>query len=224
MSHLGPIGTALILGLGVALADQGRTGVRPVAQPVCELMLHEEQLELEEYQLDLVLARSDFAAYEKIFAMVEELWGDGAIERMVYLESRYDRDAARLALARADLVVERQEALIEQYRLACDRPAAPGTAGSGTRASREALRRYRLAHCEALSKAVEETEVKLAFDREMLASVLDLRAGRVATRQAVILAELDVEKGEERLADTKRRVVACRRLIGAEPESSREDR
>ena len=42
----------------------------------------------------------------------------------------------------------------------------------------------------------------------------DLRAGEVATRQDVILAELDVEQEEKRLADAKRRVEDCRRELG----------
>ena len=70
--------------------------------------------------------------------------------------------------------------------------------------------RYREADCDALATAKAIAEVNLAFSRELLANVLDLRENHVATRQDVIVAERDVELSRKRLEDATRRVAACR--------------
>ena len=41
--------------------------------PLCDMVIQEEQIELEEFQLALRLARLDLAAYEQIFGLIEEL-------------------------------------------------------------------------------------------------------------------------------------------------------
>jgi hypothetical protein len=193
----------------LALTGHGPVLSQSIPQPLCPLAIHEERLDLELYRLDVELARSDFAAFEKIFRMIEELWKSGAIERMVYVEAKYDRDAAELALEQAGLILQRQETLIEQYRATCEKLASeeedPG-------ADRRHLR-YLQSHCDSLAKSVEVSTVQLEYDKELLASVLDLRAGEVATRIEVILAELDVEKEKKRLEDAMRRTAACRREL-----------
>ena len=216
MSNPRTIGRALT---GVVILLAGSTGAlsgepRP---PLCDLALQEERLELDEFRLALELARSGLAAYEKIYLLIEELWENDATERMIYLEARFDRDAARVALDRADLMVLRQQALIEYYRLACRRQADSGSFDS----MRAARKRYWEAHCGSLSKAVEEAEIRLTFNRELLASVRDLRGGGVATRPDLILAELDVEQEEKRLEDAKTRVEACPNEVRSEPEPAR---
>ena len=130
----------LILGAGSATAQE-------LPSAVCDLVIHEEQIELEDAQLAVSVARSDFSAYERILAMIEELWEGDAIDRMSYIEAKYDRDAARLALEQADLILERQSVLVEQYRLVCK-------SGGEARAFREAYLRYRKADCASLAKAV----------------------------------------------------------------------
>ncbi len=94
MSNPRTIGRALT---GVVILLAGSTGalsgeLRP---PLCDLTLQEERLELDEFRLALELARSGLAAYEKIYLLIEELWENDATERMIYLEARFDRDAAR---------------------------------------------------------------------------------------------------------------------------------
>ena len=42
----------------------------------------------EDARLEVDLARSAFAAYEKIFALIERLWEDDAIERLVYSKGK----------------------------------------------------------------------------------------------------------------------------------------
>jgi len=75
-----------------------------------------------------------------------------AIARMTYLEAKYDRDAARLALERADLVLQRQEALIEQYRIVCEDRADGEAAEEAARRIDRAHGRYRKAHCAVLNE------------------------------------------------------------------------
>ncbi len=211
MSYVGTSWRTLFCGLAILLMSNDLARARAIQEALCELSLHEERLELKDWELELNLARSDFAAFEKIFKLIDELWRDKAIERMAYLGSKHDRDAAKLELERADLIVERQEALIEQYRLACETLASGDTAEAHSREVQRAYLRYRKAHCDSLSKAVEVAGVKLDFDRLLMTSIIDLRAAQAAARQDVILAELDVEKEEKRLEDAKRRVEACRR-------------
>ncbi len=216
MSYVGTSGRTLFCGLAILLMSNGPAQAQAIQETLCGLVLHEERLELQEWELELDLARSDFAAFEKIFKLIDELWRDNAIERMTYLKSKHDRDAARLALARADLIVERHEALIEQYRLVCETLVSGDTADASSRDVQQAYLRYRKAHCASLSKAVEVAEVMLDFDRLLMTSIINLRAAQAAARQDVILAERDVEKQEKRLEDAKRRVEICRRDLAKE--------
>ena len=180
------------------------------SEPLCDMVIQEEQIELEEFQLALRLARLDLAAYEQIFGLIEELWNNEATERMLYLEVKYDRDAARVGLDRADLIVVRQKALIERYKGACRRTGPEKSAGGGAHPAGTSGRRYQVAHCKSLGKAVEGAEIKLEFERELLASVMELRSANVATRQEVILAGLGVDKEQARLENHRHRLDACR--------------
>ncbi len=213
------MGMMVIAGWSLLAAIPIDATAQGIPLPLCSLMIHEEQLELEETELALALARTNFAAFEKIFKLIDKLWNSEVIERMVYLESRYDRDAARLTLDRAGLILERQMVLIEQYRQACEtgEPEENQAIGSGSAPSFPA--EYRKAHCDSLSKAAEAAAVNLEFNRVLLANVLDLRAGQVATQVQVILAELEVELEEKRLEDALRRTESCRRALGAPPEA-----
>jgi len=75
---------------------------------ICELVIHDEMTELEDARIAVDLVKSSFAAYEKIFRMIEKLYGVETIPRMDYLKAKYDRDAAKLELEAADLILERQ--------------------------------------------------------------------------------------------------------------------
>ncbi len=210
------MGMMVIAGWSLLAAIPVDAPAQPIPLPLCSLVIHEEQLELEEAELALALARTNFAAFEKIFKLIDKLWNSEVIERMVYLKSRYDRDAARLTLDRAGLILERQMVLIEQYRQACEtgEPGENRAIGSGSVPSLPA--EYRKAHCDSLSKAAEAAAVNLEFNRVLLANVLDLRASQVATQVQVILAELEVELEEKRLEDALRRSESCWR--GLDPE------
>lgn len=178
---------------------------------ICSLRIHEEEQALEDARLEVGLADSSLAAFGEIFELIHSLWDAAAIDRMSYLRAKYDYDAARLSKERADLILARQGALIECYRLACTRgeDADPD-------AVERAFLRYRRADCDQQAMAIRVASTNREFNREFLASIRDLREGKVATRQDVIRAELDVALEEQRLADAERRTAECREALGTE--------
>lgn len=213
MTRLCSRGSSISLAVFILLCGRGLTAAQGLPTAACDLMIHEEQSEFESAELAVSLARSNFAAYERIMVMIEGLWQAQAINRMTYIEAKYDRDAAKLALEEADLLLQRQSALVEQLRLICG--------SGGTKDDRRAMKirevwlRYRKADCDSLAKAAEVAATNLEFNRELLTSVLNLRENNVATKPDVILAELAVEREEKSLADAKRRAEACRAELSA---------
>jgi hypothetical protein len=181
-----------------------------VPTPVCEVTIYKELSELADARATVDLARSDFAAYEKILDMIKGLWDTKTIPDMDYLKAKYDRDAAKLTLEKNDLILERQGALVEQYRLICN-----GTmAGNGNQdrkiAIRKAFLQYGWADCNALAKRIEIAANNLEYNRQYLKKIAKLRQEKFATNTQVVLAELDVEREEKSLADAKRRNETCR--------------
>jgi outer membrane protein TolC len=202
----------------VLAASAISAGAQDLSSPVCDVVIYDEQTELEDARNAVDLAKSDFSAYVKIFEMIRKLWESGTVPQMDYLKAKYDRDAAKLKLERADLILDRQSALVEQYRLICNQ------AGSGTQDRLPAIRktylRYRRANCDSLDKAIEVAGTNLEFNREYLKIIAKLRQENNATHTQVILAELDVELEEKNLADSKRRAAICRsELAGLESDT-----
>jgi hypothetical protein len=210
MLHSVNPGTLLPVVLLALAASAIPATAQDLPAPFCEVVIHDKLAELEDARIAADLARSNFAAYEKIFKMIEGLWRAETIPRMDYLKAKYDCDAARLALEKSDLIIERQAALVEQYRLICN----GARSGSGTQeragAIRKAYLRYRRADCSSLGKAIDVAATKLVYNREYLQSILDLRRAKFATNTQVVLAELDVEREEKSLADAKQRTAICR--------------
>jgi len=178
---------------------------------VCKVVIFEETTELEDLKIAADLARSNFAAYERIFEMIEGLWEAKTIPRMDYVKAKYDWDAAKLELERANLILERKAALVSQFRMICGDTDSEGEAQA--EAVRKEYLRYRRADCDALVKAVEVAATNLEFNREYLTKILELRQENFATHTQVVLAELDVELEEKKLADAKRRTMACRQEL-----------
>jgi hypothetical protein len=179
-----------------------------LSRSVCEVVIYDENSELEESRLAVDLAKSNYESYTKIFKMIEGLWEGKTIPRMDYVEARHDQDAARLELEKSGLMLERQAALVEQYRLICD---GTGSDRDGReRAIREAYLRYRRADCGSLAKGIEVAGTNLEFYREYLMQIQKLREEKFATNTQVVLAQLDVEREEKSLEDAKRRTSACR--------------
>jgi hypothetical protein len=181
---------------------------------VCTALLEDERAQMADYELEVELAQSKLAAFEKIYELIDSLRKQEAIEKMTWLKAQHDRDAARLGLERARLILARQQSHIERIRLGC---AAPD--GDRARKIREAHRSYLEADCDQMAKAIEVAQVSLEFNREWLASIRELREGSTATATAqdVILAELDVKLEEQRLADARARTDACRKRMASKP-------
>ena len=150
--------------------------------------------------------------------MIEGLWEAKTIPRMDYIKAKYDRDAAQLELERADLILERQAALLEQYRLICDGAGSKKEMQERARAIRKAYLNYRRADCGSQAKAIEVAATNLEYNQEYLEKILELRRENFATHTQVILAELDVELEEKSLGDAKHRTEICRAKL-AELES-----
>ena len=171
----------------------------------CDVLLADERVQLADLDLEVRLARARLNAFEQIFGLIDGLRQNDAIERMVWLEAKYERDAARVAMERADLVVARQRVLVERVAAACG-----DAAGSGA-----ARKRFDAIQCEQLGRAVEQARIDLEFQREWLASVQRLREGSAATATAqdVIRAQLEVTLEEIRLADAGSRHASCKKRL-----------
>lgn len=181
-----------------------------IPAPVCKVAIYEELSELADARAAVDLARSDFAAYEKIFDMIKGLWDAKTIPDMDYMKAKYDRDAAKLTLEKYDLILERQGALVEQYQLICNGTMAGSGNQDRTIAIRKAYLHYARADCNALAKGIEIAANNLEYNRQYLQKIVKLRQEKFATNTQIILAELNVEREEKSLADAKHRNEACR--------------
>jgi hypothetical protein len=195
----------------LSLAAFSAPSANEMIVPACPLAIHEASLDLEEAILDVQIYRSTFTAFVEIYEIIAALVEGDAINKMTHLKARYDRDAAKLDLERADLQLIRQEALIEQLRLACDDESREPD-GDRARELERAYLRYRQSDCDQQAKAIEVAETNLEFNQKWLASILDLR-DQVSTKPDVIRARLDVKLEEQRRDDAIRRTEACRAAL-----------
>jgi hypothetical protein len=179
-------------------------------KPVCDVVIYDERSELEDARLAVDQAKTDFAAYEKIFTMIKGLWEAKTIPEMDYLKAKFDRDASRLKLEKNDLILERQSALVEQYRLLCNAAESRMAAPEKSSAIWKVYLRYRRADCDSLAKSIEIAANNLEYNREYLKKITKLRDEKFANDSQVILAARDVELEEKGLADAKLRTAACR--------------
>ena len=192
-----------------ALAPATAATADTIEHPLCVLILHQERVELEERELAVDLALSRSNAEESIFALVDALWKDDLIERIGYLTAKHNKDVAVIHVKRRELLLKRQDALIEQLASICP-PSGDREIEVDRGARREdAHRRYLQADCHRIGKDLAIAEVDLAYLTEFLANVKDLRENDVATRQEVIRAEEQVELARKRVEHQVPRVQAC---------------
>ena len=169
--HLGV--TASILS---ALVASSVTTADETVHPICPLVLHQERVHRVERALAVDLAVSRLAAEDSIFALVDQLWENDAVERMVYLAVKHNRDVAEIEVKRQQLLLKRQEAEVEQYVSVCT-PLGSEETEAGRRERRdEALRQYLQVDCHRIGKDLAIAEVDLTYRSEVLASVQDLRS------------------------------------------------
>ncbi len=204
-----------VCGLGVTASILSALVVSPLAtadeatHPICPLVLHQERVDHEERELAVDLAVSRLAASDSIFTLVDQLWENDAVERMVYLAAKHDRDVAEIRVKRQRLLLKRQEAEVEQYASVCSPMNSEETAAD-RRARRDAAhRQYLQVDCHRIGKDLAIAEVDLTYRSELLASVRDLRKHEVATRLDVIRAERDLEMVRKRVDHQGRRVQEC---------------
>jgi hypothetical protein len=179
------------------------------SHPFCRLLLQEERNEREDLELAVDLAASDLAAAEQIYQLFEGLWKNDAVERLLYLRGKHARDVAKLDHERLLLLLDRQDALIVQLRLACSESSSGELSKDERLAYDRAHARYLKADCGRLTKEIAIAQVDLTYMQEFLNSVRDLRENDVATRQDVILAERDVEQARKRLEQGGLRTARC---------------
>ena len=90
----------------------------------CRLALSEESIDRDNIVVALDRSRTELDAAQQIFELFDGLWNNDAVERMLWLGSKHDRDLGavevRLNLAR----LERQQLVLEQLRLVCQPSAA----------------------------------------------------------------------------------------------------
>lgn len=205
------VSIALVL---LAISPSGSLGDDP-PRPICRLVLQEERDEREDLALAVELAAAELAAAEQIYELAEGLWKNDAIARLLYLDGKHTRDVAKLDHERLLLLLERQDALIDQLRLACGDRVSGELSQDERRAYDLAHARYVKADCGRLDKLSAIARVDLAYRQEVLASMRDLRENDVATRQDVIWAERDVEQAGKRLEDGGLRAARCRQELEA---------
>jgi len=204
--------TIVVFGLVTLVA--GPSSAETMLRPDCRIVLEEEAQDRDAVALQLDLSRSELVAAEEVFGLLERLWKDDAVERLLYLAGKHQRDAAAISVERFEQLLAQQEALIEQYQLICDAAESGKQSDEGRRSNDQAWRRYRRAECEVRARDLAMAEVDLAYDLEILASYRDLREHDVATRQDIVFSERDVEMSRKELAQAKRLVEACRQELG----------
>ncbi len=205
MQYLLRTGALLLLIVSATLAR-----AQDLSVPVCEVAIYEKLAELEDAKNTADLNKSTFATYEKIFAMVKGLHEAQTIPEMDYLKAKFDRDASKLSLEKADLILERQSSLVDQYRLICSKTGQGKSAQDRANSIRKTYLQYRRADCDSLAKGIEVAATNLEYNRGYLSKIVKLRNEKFANNTQVILAELDVEHEETNLADAKRRTAVCR--------------
>jgi hypothetical protein len=183
--------------------------------PICPLSLHMARAGREELRLELQLAETDRRTREEVFALVEELWQNEAVERLRYYRFKQDRDLARLSVEHHEHLLRRQVAILEQYRSTCDKKAREEEPERTERAINEAYFRYWKADCDSRSTQVGMDRVRLEFQQEFLSSVRELRKNEYASRVEVILAERKVDLARQRLDYDTRRLEICRKEVSA---------
>ncbi len=173
--------------------------------PLCPFLLQERQIELDNLELAVQLDQTRLGVAEEVFVLLDGLWNNDAVERLAYLAGKHHRDTARVSLERARRRVERQQAVVEQYRLVCSTPVEEQLSS--------AYRRYRETDCEVRALDIKVIEINLEHHRENLASILDLLENEVASRHQVILEERDVELMQKQLEQARQRAARCRQEI-----------
>ena len=176
---------------------------------LCPFFLQERLTELDDLELAIQLDETRLGLAEEIFVLLDGLWKNDLVERLLYFAAKHHRDVAEVTLERARRRLRRHQAVVEQYRLVCSAPLAKERAPETRRALEQAYRRYLAADCEVRVLDVKVVEVNLGHHQENLKSALDLRENDIASQQQVLLAERDVELMLKQLEQARQRAAHC---------------
>ncbi|MCP3979227.1 MAG: hypothetical protein GY716_07860 [bacterium] len=201
-------GQFILVLLLVILSCTAPAAAGEIHSGLCDLVLAQERDELDDTELEVGLARAEVTASRKIFELVDKLWSSDAIERLLYLTAKHDRDVAVLNHERTRLRVKRQQAVVAQYDAVCAELGGKAREADRDRAA-QAFGLYEESHCGVLAKNLAIAGVDLEYLKEVRASVLDLRNSNVGTVQQVVHAERDVARAAERIERLAPRVDRC---------------
>lgn len=192
----------LLMGPLPVVAQEGFAGL-------CSVFLQQEQTELEDLELAIQQDETRLGVAEEIFVLLDDLWQNDLVGRLPYLGVKHRRDAAEINLERDRRRLSRQQAVVEQYRLACSVPLDREQVPDDRRALEEAYQRYLDADCELRMLDVAVFETDLEYHQEILRSALDLRQSDIASRQQVLFAEQDVQLTLKQLDQARQRRARC---------------
>ena len=130
-----------------AVAQDGFVGL-------CPLFLQQSETELEDLELAVQLDETRLEVAEEIFVLLDGLWQNDLVGRLPYVGVKHRRDVAEISLERALGRVGRQQAVVEQYGLACSAPVDQQQTSDDRRALEEAYQRY----IDALNNLPEKKE------------------------------------------------------------------
>jgi hypothetical protein len=176
---------------------------------LCALFLQQERTELEDLELAVELDETRLAVAQEIFVLVDGLWQNDLFERLPYLGVKHRRDVAEISLERAHRRLDRQRAVVEQYRLACSGTAVQDPAAEGDADMEDLRLRYVEADCAVRALDVAAFETDLTYYQEVLRGARDLRLNDIASRQQVLFAEQDVQVTLDQLDQARQRTARC---------------
>lgn len=178
---------------------------------LCPFLLQERQTELDDLELAIGLDETRLEVAEEILVLLDGLWKNDLVERLPYLQVKHHRDVAEVSLERARRRLDRQLAVVEQYRLVCSAPSTQERTPDDRSALEQAYQRYLDADCEVRVLDAKVIEVNLGHHQENLKSALDLHENDIASRQQVLLAERDVALMLKELEQARQRAARCQR-------------
>jgi hypothetical protein len=184
---------------------------------LCKLVLHEETNKREDLKLELDIARTEVQATEDVFSLVDELWKEEATELLRYLGNKRNRDFALVDERRAEVVLQRQDALLEEARLLCQIGASGESSAEQRKANAKAHDRYLSRDCERLALRIEMAEVELDYAERVRDAYIDLRQFAAAAAIDVMEWNYEVEVAHKKLEHAKRRTRSCRAALGLPP-------
>ncbi len=174
---------------------------------LCALLTHQAQVQLEDLELAVETDATRLAVDERIFGLLDELWENELIERLIYKAVKHRRDSSAISLRTSRYRAERQQAVLEQHHVACS--TADHDDGTEHGALEQLQRDYDAAECAIRGLEVEQFQVDLEYQDEVLVSAQNLRQSDIASVQQLLTAQRDVDLTAQRLELATRRAAQC---------------